>query len=111
MGASDVPVAAGARKPSHGEYHGGPKHIHGQRGTGAVQLPESGTTPVAGNAPELLVDLARAHSVDPDVVTVGPPTIPLFLTEILGPRKKSTMPCCGVILVGDDGFEPPTLSV
>lgn len=74
MGASDVPVAAGARKPSHGEYHGGPKHIHGQRGTGAVQLPESGTTPVAGNAAELLVDLARAHSGDLEVVTVGPLT-------------------------------------
>lgn len=74
MGAPDVPVAVGAKGPSHGEYRGGPKHIHGEHGTGAVRLPESDTTPIAGSAAELLVDLARTHAGELEIVTVGPLT-------------------------------------
>lgn len=74
MGAPEVPVAVGARNPSHGTFHGGPTWIHGNDGTGTVTLPASQTTPVAGSAAELLVDLARKHAGDLEIITVGPLT-------------------------------------
>ncbi|MER7081299.1 purine nucleosidase [Saccharopolyspora kobensis] len=74
MGAPEVPVAMGASNPSRGEYRGAATWIHGERGTGAVTLPVSGTAPVSATAPELLVELARKHAGNLEIITVGPLT-------------------------------------
>ncbi|XBH21176.1 nucleoside hydrolase [Jonesiaceae bacterium BS-20] len=74
MGAADVPVAIGATNPSHGEYHGGPTWIHGEHGTGTVVLPRSEKKPIDMSAAELIVDLARQHPGELELITVGPMT-------------------------------------
>lgn len=74
MGAPEVPVAVGAHHPSQGTFKGGPTWIHGEHGTGTVTLPAAGTEPVADSAAELLVDLARRHAGELEIITVGPLT-------------------------------------
>lgn len=74
MGAPEVPVAVGASNPSHGTFRGAATWIHGERGTGAITLPASGTAPIGATAPELLVELAREHAGELEIITVGPLT-------------------------------------
>lgn len=74
MGAPDVPVAVGASGPSHGVYHGGATWIHGEQGTGAVVLPRSEKNPVEMSAAEMIVDLARKHPGELELITIGPLT-------------------------------------
>ena len=74
MGSPEVPVAIGALKPSHGEFHGGTPWIHGERGPGTITLPRAETDPIDASAAELIVRLAHEHAGELALVTVGPLT-------------------------------------
>ncbi len=107
MGAGDVPVAIGAKKPSNGEFHGGAAWIHGDHGTGTVTLPESGSTPVDRSAAELLVDLAHRHEGELQIVAVGPLT---NLAEALALEPRLPRLVRRVTLMGGAALHPGNIS-
>ncbi len=74
MGAPEVPVAVGAKNPSWGEFYGGALWIHGERGTGAIELPRADKDPIAESAPQLLISLAEQYGGELEIVAVGPLT-------------------------------------
>ncbi|MCI5825202.1 MAG: nucleoside hydrolase [Arcanobacterium sp.] len=74
MGQPDIPVAMGAQHPSHGDFHGGTTWIHGEVGTGAIELPKAKAQLDPRSAAELLVDLANEYAGELEIITVGPLT-------------------------------------
>ncbi|WP_124054612.1 nucleoside hydrolase [Arcanobacterium ihumii] len=74
MGQPNIPVAMGAEHPSHGEFHGGTTWIHGELGTGAIELPQAKAQLDPRSAAELLVDLANEYAGELEIITVGPLT-------------------------------------
>lgn len=73
-GATGIPVAVGAADPLGGTYAGGSPHVHGDNGIGGVVLPPSAEQPIAGDAADLLIRLAREHAGRLRVVAIGPLT-------------------------------------
>nr|WP_257181203.1 nucleoside hydrolase [Corynebacterium cystitidis] len=74
MGREDVPVALGARNPLLGKFKAAATHIHGETGTGAVELPTAKRTLEEITAAELLVELAHEHAGELEIISVGPMT-------------------------------------
>jgi purine nucleosidase len=64
----DIPVAVG-----EGDHGDGARHVHGGNGVGGVRLPP-GPPHDPRTAPELLIDLARAHPGELHVLATGPCT-------------------------------------
>jgi len=73
-GRSDVPVAAGAKRPLTRPYTKTASRIHGPNGFGGIELP----TPKAAArniwGPDLLIEMARANPGEITLVPVGPMT-------------------------------------
>lgn len=67
----DVPVAIGENKPLVGEWAGPVPHIHGDNGIGNVELPKSGQLPVSEHAVDFIIRLAKEHSGELVLVTLG----------------------------------------
>lgn len=71
----DVPVAVGGHDHLAHPFQPGPGHrVHGEGGTGTIALPRSSAQPIAMDAADLLIALARANPGDLEVVAVGPLT-------------------------------------
>jgi purine nucleosidase len=73
-GRNDVPVAVGAGGPLLGEYRGGAGHVHGANGIGAVELPGSGRCEAERSGPEQIIEAARTHPGELELLAVGPLT-------------------------------------
>ncbi|HEY6492235.1 MAG TPA: nucleoside hydrolase [Trebonia sp.] len=71
---SETPVAVGERDHLTHPYAGGSAAVHGQTGTGNVRLRPERATPHRLDAPDLLIDLARAHRGELKVIATGPLT-------------------------------------
>jgi len=74
LGDRSTPVAVGAHDFLETGFHGGAPHVHGDNGIGGVTLPPSGREPVAQDAAELLLSLARQHAGELELLAVGPLT-------------------------------------
>lgn len=74
MGASDVPVAVGAVSPSWTDTCAGTAWVHGEAGTGDIELPRSPVDPIDMSAVDLLLSLAKEYEGELVVVAVGPMT-------------------------------------
>jgi purine nucleosidase len=73
-GRTDVPVAIGAGGPLLGEYRGGAGHVHGANGIGGVELPSSGRRAADRSGHEQIIETARAHAGELELLAVGPLT-------------------------------------
>jgi purine nucleosidase len=73
-GRTDVPVAIGAGGPLLGEYRGGAGHVHGANGIGGVELPSSGRSVAQLSGPEQIIEAAKAHPGELELLAVGPLT-------------------------------------
>lgn len=71
---ADVPVAAGAARALTRPYLRKAAHIHGANGIGEVDLPPPLRGPVAEEAADLIIRLARANPGALTLVPVGPLT-------------------------------------
>ena len=72
VGATDVPVYAGASRPLKGGYQHA-YHVHGPAGLG-VRLPSPRISPRAGVAHKLIIDLASKYRGKMVVIALGPLT-------------------------------------
>jgi ribokinase len=73
-GFDHIPVAVGASEPLAGSFDGGALSVHGDNGIGGLALPRSRRRPVAEDAPEMLVRLARLYPGELRVLAIGPLT-------------------------------------
>jgi purine nucleosidase len=73
-GLDGVPVAVGASGPLVGDYRGGAPHVHGANGIGDVVLPRAPRAEAALNGPRQIVDAAKQHPGELELVAVGPLT-------------------------------------
>jgi purine nucleosidase len=71
-GRGDVPVAVGEHHPLAGAFDGGAAAVHGDNGIGGVGLPAAAQRPIDARAADLLVELARAHPGELQVLATGP---------------------------------------
>jgi purine nucleosidase len=74
FGRPSIPVAAGSVDFLERPYAGGAPHVHGERGLGAVELPDAGTAPVEEDAAGMLIRLAAEHPGELRVLAIGPLT-------------------------------------
>lgn len=70
---STTAVYAGADRPLHRDLVTA-QNVHGADGMGDIGLPLSGRLPEAGDAAEVIVDLARRHAGELTLVALGPLT-------------------------------------
>lgn len=101
-GREAVPVAVGATDPLVGDFSGGVPHIHGHNGVGDIELPHTGTQPVAESAAQMLVRLSSEYPGELDVVAVGPLTnlaLALDLDPGVADRVRSVTVMGGAALV------------
>ncbi|MBF4571725.1 nucleoside hydrolase [Herbiconiux sp. VKM Ac-1786] len=106
------PVAVGAAEPSAGGFtragfDGGATHVHGPAGLGAFSAPSSGDEPLAVDAAELLISLARRHGGELRILAVGPLT---NLAEAL--RREPSLPSliAEVTVMGGAALVPGNIS-
>ena len=73
-GRADIPVAAGAKRALTRPYNKTASRIHGANGFGDVELPEPRATARESWAPDLMIEMAKAHPGELTLVPVGPMT-------------------------------------
>lgn len=73
-GRTDVPVAQGAARALTRPYTKKGSVIHGANGLGGVELPPPSAKPVDAWAPDIIIDIVRAHPGEVTIVPVGPLT-------------------------------------
>lgn len=100
---ADVPVAAGAARPSNGRPPVYAHHVHGDDGQGNAGDPSFRGEPSTSTAAEQLVALARAAPGELDVVAVGPLTN-LALAVGLCPELPTLVR--GVTIMGGAALAP-----
>lgn len=107
MGKPDIPVAIGAENPSWGEFYGGALWIHGDKGTGAIELPKSPVDPVEMSAVDLLLSLADQYEGELVIVAVGPLT---NIADALAARPELPKQVKKLTLMGGTAFHPGNIS-
>ncbi|MCG7426523.1 nucleoside hydrolase [Helcobacillus sp. ACRRO] len=106
-GRTEVPVAVGSNDFLHGNYDGGAPHVHGARGTGAVELPAPSASPVEESAVDMLLRLSHDHAGELHIIAVGP------LTNIArAVEKDPTLPrrVARVTIMGGAALVPGNVS-
>lgn len=98
----DTPVYAGAAKPLMRPLETA-QHVHGQDGMGDIGLPVHGRSPDAGHAALALIDAARAHQGELELVTLGPLTN-IALALSLAPDIATKIRQCVIMGGTSDGF-------
>lgn len=71
-GRADIPVAVGAHDPMVGAFDGGSPEVHGDNGIGDIELPAASAEAVAGDAADMVIELAHTHPGRLTVLAVGP---------------------------------------
>lgn len=72
MGRPDVPVSVGAHDFLDHAYSGGAPEVHGVNGIGEVTLPRAAAEPTGTSGAQAIVDAARAHPGELDLLAIGP---------------------------------------
>lgn len=100
-GIGGIPVAKGADRALLRPFHFG-THIHGATGFGGVVLPDSGHTPLAIPAVDLIARVVRESAEPVTLVPTGPlPNVALFL--LLYPELKPRI--ARICLMGGGVYE------
>jgi len=106
-GSSGIPVAVGAHDHLTHPYGGGAPHVHGDNGIGGVILPDSGTSPDARDAADLLLDLSHTHAGELHLLTIGPVT-----NIAIALQRDPTLPSriAGVTTMGGAALVPGNIT-
>lgn len=103
VGASQVPVAAGAMQPLVRPFPRDP-FSHGKNGLGDLELAEPVSAPLSIFGPDMIVELVKTHPKELTIIATGP------LTNIaLALAKEPTLPKLAsqlIVLGGAYGFHP-----
>ena len=100
-GRSDIPVAAGARRPLATDFRGPADFVHGVDGQGDAQLGAPTTAPIALDAAHFIVQQVMAAPGEITLVPIGPLTN-IALALLLEPDLAANM--AGMVLMGGNAF-------
>jgi purine nucleosidase len=102
LGASDIPVHAGASRPLAVPYHDA-SHVHGGNGLGNAELPDSDRSLAEGNAIDTLLNLAERHAGALTLLATGPLTNVAIAMNL---RPELTAQIRRIVIMGGSFFNP-----